>query len=96
VPAEVAGGTPVPAKLTNCGLPVALSPMLKVAEREPVAVGVNVTPIEQFPPAITLDPQVLVCRKSLALVPAVEIAVMLSVALPELVSVTVWTGLALP
>ena len=65
----------MPAKLTNCWLPVALSPMVKVAEREPEAVGVNVTPIEQFPPATTLDPQLLVCRKSPGLVPPTEIAV---------------------
>jgi len=96
VPAGVAGGTLVPAKLTNCGLPVALSPMLKAAEREPVAVGVNVTPIEQFPPATTLDPQLLVCRKSLGLVPPTEIPVMLSAALPELVSITLCTGLVVP
>jgi hypothetical protein len=96
VPAGVAGGTPVPAKFTNCGLPVALSPMLKVAEREPVAVGVNVTPIEQFPPATTPDPQLFVCWKSLGLVPPTEIPVMLSAALPELVSITLCAGLVLP
>ena len=96
MPAGVAGGTLVPAKLTNCGLPVALSPMLKAAEREPVAVGVNVTPIEQFPPATTLDPQLLVWRKSLGLVPPTEIPVMLSAALPELVSITLCTGLVVP
>jgi hypothetical protein len=43
--------------------------MLNVAERESVAVGVNVTPIEQFPPATTFDPQLFVCRKSPGLVP---------------------------
>jgi hypothetical protein len=73
-----------------------LSPMLKVAEREPVAVGVNVTPIEQFPPATTPDPQLFVCWKSLGLVPPTEIPVMLSAALPELVSITLCTGLVLP
>ena len=92
----MAGGTPVPAKLTNCGLPVALSPMLTVAEREPVAVGVNVTPIEQFPPAATLDPQLFVCRKSLGLAPPTEIPVMLSAALPELVSIKLCVRLAVP
>ena len=89
----MAGGTPVPANLTNCGLPVALSPMLKVAEREPVAVGVNVTSIEQFPPGTTPDPQLFVCWKSLALLPPTEIPVMLSAALPELVSITLCAGL---
>lgn len=80
MPAEVAGGTPEPAKPTNCGLPVALSPMFNVAEREPVAVGMNVTLIEQFPPALTLDPQVLICWKSPALAPATEIVAILSFA----------------
>jgi len=96
MPTGVAGGTPVPAKLTDCGLPVALSPMLNVAERGPAAVGVNVTPIEQFPPATTLDPQLVVCWKSPGLAPPTEIAVMLSAALPELVSITLCTGLVVP
>jgi hypothetical protein len=87
---------PVPVKFTNCGLPAALSAMLKVAEREPVACGAKVTPIEQFPPATTLDPQLVVCRKSPALAPPTEIAVILSSALPELVSVTLCTGLVTP
>lgn len=92
----MAGGPPVPVKPTNCGVPVALSPMLKLAERGPLAVGVNVTPIEQFPPATTLDPQLLVCWKSLGLVPPTETAVMLSVALPEFVSITLCSGLVAP
>jgi len=96
VPAGVAGPTPVPVKVTNCGLPVALSPMLNVAERGPVAVGVKVMPIEQFPPAATLDPQRLFCWKSPALVPPTEIAVMLSAAVPELVSITLCTELVAP
>lgn len=96
MPTGVAGGTPVPAKFTNCGLPVALSPMLNVAERGPVAVGVNVTPIVQFPPGTMLDPQALVCRKSPELAPPTEIAVMLSAALPALVSITLCTGLVVP
>jgi hypothetical protein len=70
--------------------------MLTVAEREPVAVGVNVTPIEQFPPAATLDPQLFVCRKSLGLAPPTEIPVMLSAALPELVSIKLCVRLAVP
>jgi hypothetical protein len=86
----------MPIKFANCGLPVVLSAMLNVADREPVAVGVNVTPIEQFPPATTLDPQLFVCRKSSGLVPPNEIAVMLSAALPELVSIRLCTGLVVP
>ena len=60
VPKGVAGGAPVPAKFTTWGLPAALSATLNVAEREPVAAGAKVTPIEHFPPANTLDPQLLV------------------------------------
>jgi hypothetical protein len=70
--------------------------MLNVAERGPVTVGVNVTPIEQFPPAPTLEPQPLVCRKSPGLAPPTEIAVILSAALPELLSITLCTGLVVP
>jgi hypothetical protein len=70
--------------------------MLNVAEREPVAVGVKVTPIKQLPPDTTLDPQLLVCRKSLGFVPPTEIAVMPSAALPELVSVRFFTALVVP
>lgn len=70
--------------------------MVKAAEREPVAVGLNVTPTEQLPPATTLDPQVLVCWKSPGFVPASEIAEMLSGALPELVSITLCAGLVVP
>jgi hypothetical protein len=50
----------VPAKLTVCGLPVALSVMVTEAARFPGAVGVNVTLMVQFPPAATELPQELV------------------------------------
>jgi len=96
VPAGVAGGAPVPAKFTNWGLPVTLSLTLSEAEREPVAVGVKVTLIEQFPPAKTLDPQLLVCWKSPGLLPPTEIAAMLTAASPELVSITLCAGLVVP
>ena len=51
---------PVPAKGTDCGLPPALSVMVIEARRLPMAAGVNVTLIVQFPPAATEPPQVLV------------------------------------
>ena len=41
--------TPMPVRLTACGLPPALSEMLKVAERVPMPAGVNVTLIMQVP-----------------------------------------------
>src|SRR5439155_1409932 len=43
------GATPVPDRPTVCGLALPLSAMLTDAVRVPVAVGVNVTPIEQDP-----------------------------------------------
>ena len=54
------GAVPVPLKPAVCGLPEALSVMATEALRAPVAVGENVTLIEQLPPAATLVPQVLV------------------------------------
>jgi len=51
---------PVPAKLTVCGLPLALSVIVSDALREPAAVGVNVTLMVQLAPAKTVLPQVFV------------------------------------
>jgi hypothetical protein len=56
----IAAATPVPVRLTVCGLPAALSEMLTVAVRIPAAVGVNVTLIMQLLFAATEPPQVLV------------------------------------
>ena len=67
---------------------MALSATLSVALRVPVAAGVKVTLIVQLEPAATLDPQVLACVKSLALVPETETLVTPKAALPVLVSVT--------
>ena len=51
---------PVPVRLTDCGLPEALSVMLRLLDRVPEAVGVNVTLMLQLAPAATELPQVLV------------------------------------
>ena len=59
-----------------------------VAVRVPAAVGLKVTLMVQLAPAATLEPQVLVWAKSLALVPESATLVMLKAALPELVRVT--------
>ena len=67
---------------------MALSATLSVALRVPVAAGVKVTLIVQLEPAATLDPQVLVCVKSPALVPETETLVTLNAAFPLLVRVT--------
>ena len=55
-----------------------MSATVKVALRDPVAVGVKVTLIVQFPPTATLDPQLLVCPKSPGLAPVKVILVMLN------------------
>jgi hypothetical protein len=52
--------TPCPASPTTCGLPPLLSVKLRVADRAPIAWGVNVTPTTQFESGPTDAPQVLV------------------------------------
>ena len=79
---------PVPERDTLWGLPEALSAMETEAERTPEAAGLNVTLIVQDVLAATLDPQVLVCEKSLALVPARLMPVTVKLLPPLFVSVT--------
>src|SRR5256712_484762 len=69
---------PVPVTLAVCGLLLALSVTVNVALRAPIAVGVNVTSIEQLAPAARLAPQLFVCAKSPLLVPVKAMLVMLS------------------
>jgi hypothetical protein len=83
--------SPVPDRLTLCGLPVALSVTVNKPVRLPDAVGVNVMLKEQLAPAARTPPvvlpggiQVSVSAKS----PVMAILVMSSWALPLLVSVT--------
>jgi hypothetical protein len=83
---------PIPVRLTDCGLPEALSVMLRVPVRLPDAVGVNVTLMVQFAPAATELPQVLVWAKS----PLAETPVRFSEALPVFASVTVCAALVVP
>src|SRR5713226_6167408 len=52
---------PVPVRLMLCGLPVALSAIVRAPVRVPVAVGVKVTMIVQFALAAREAPQVFVC-----------------------------------
>jgi len=80
---------PVPERATVCGLPVALSVTVIVPGWLPVAVGVNVTLMEQLAPAATEAGQVLVwAYGALA-----AMLVMFRAAVPELVSVTVCAAL---
>jgi hypothetical protein len=84
----------VPERLTDWGLPAALSVMVSEAKRLPLAEGVKMTLIEQLPPAATELPQLLVWAKSLAFEPESARLVTLKVALPELVNVIVCAELA--
>jgi hypothetical protein len=84
---------PVPFNTTSCGLPVALSAMLSVAESSPVVVGVNVTPIVQLAFAgkvpVGLQAFVPVASAKLPLFsPAIEKLVKLTGPLPVFVTVT--------
>ena len=79
----------MPLSVTLWGLPLALSVMMSEAARLPLAEGVKVTLIVQLPPAATELPHVLVWAKSLALVPVTVTLVIVNVALPVLVRVTV-------
>ena len=77
---------PVPVRATVCGLPDALSDTLTLAVLEPVVVGVNVALIVQLDPEPNVAPQVFVCEKSPALVPVMEILLIVNVEPPEFVN----------
>ena len=87
---------PVPVKFTVCGLPVALSVMVRLAVRLPVAVGAKVTLIAQLAPAATELPQVVVSAKSPLLAPVIAILVTLNDTAPVLVNVTMRAALVVP
>ena len=75
----------VPDRLTVCVPLPALSVMVSVPLRVPVAVGLNVTAIPQFAPAAIKLPQLFVCEK----LPLVATLEMVSGAVPAFESVTV-------
>jgi len=83
---------PVPVSDTVCGLPDALSVMLKVPVRVPVAVGVNVTLTVQLVLAARLVPQLLLCAKS----PLAVMLATLAAAVPVFDTVTGCEALLLP
>jgi hypothetical protein len=66
-----------------------LSETETAADLAPVALGLNFTLMKQLAPDATLVPQVLVWVKSAAFAPTIVTAVMLTVAWPLLLSVTV-------
>ena len=83
--------SPVPDSATLCGLPAALSVMLKAADRAPPAVGLNVTLIVQLAPALRELPQLSVCAKSFVSLPVIAMPLMVSAALPVFFKLTVCT-----
>jgi len=93
--AVAVGETPVPVKETVCGLPAALSVMVRKPGRVPPVEGVKVTLIVQFAPAAIVagaTGQLLVCAKS----PVMAIELMTRGAVPELVTVTACAALVVP
>jgi len=94
--AERVKSMPVPLNGTECGVPGALSAIIRLAERVPPPVGVNIKLIVQFPPAGTglLVEQVVplpVIAKSPASAPVIIKFAMFRSESPILVSVTVWS-----
>ena len=87
---------PVPLKVTDCGLPGALSAIVSKAARAPAAAGVKVTLIVQLLPPATELAQVLVWAKSVALIPVIAMLVVARAAFPVLVRVTDCAELVLP
>jgi len=89
---EILPMVPLPVRETTCGLPVALSVTVTVPLAVPFTCGENVTEIVQLPATARLAPQVLVCANPLLAFMLVSV----TVAVPVLVSVTVWAGLVVP
>jgi len=86
------GAVPVPVRLTDWVAGLALSVIVTAPVRVPAAVGLKVTLRVQLALAARLAPQVLVWEKS----PLAVMLVMLSVALPVLLRMTLWALLLVP
>src|SRR5215472_16801392 len=80
----------VPVRLTVCGLPLALSVIVRVAVNVPVPVRAKLTEIVQLPPALRLDPHPLV---TMYLGELAVILVIVTTDVPVLVMITFWLGL---
>lgn len=88
---------PVPDSATECGLPLALSAMFKVADRAPVPLGVKTTLMVAVPPlGATLIGVNVVVVKSEEFVPPNERLLRVSVAVPGLVTVISCAALLTP
>ena len=92
------GLLPSPLRLTDCGLPAALSVKVRVALRPPLAVGVKVTPTEHVPPDATGTPEQvsLLIAKSLGFAPPIVTVETVRFAVPLLVTVSACAALGAP
>lgn len=93
---EIEAAVPVPERLTDCGLPEALSVMDIDAERDPAAAGLKVTLIVHVALTASELPQLLVWPKSVELVPEIAMLDTVSVALPVFVKETACAALLTP
>ena len=83
------GAVPVPERARVCGLPVALSVMLRIADSLPAVAGLKVTDKFAFAPGATVTGNVGIDdRKSALLAPVIETAEITKLAVPVFVSVT--------
>ena len=87
---------PAPVSVAACGEPVALSATESVAEKLVAEAGVKVTEMEQWDPAASELPQVLVWLKSAGFVPAMEMLPIASAAVPLFERVMVCAVALLP
>jgi len=79
----------VPERLMDWGDVAALSVTAKAADELPADAGVKTTLMRHDLPALTVEPQVLVCAKLPAFAPVNAMAIPVRSPLPELVRVTV-------
>jgi hypothetical protein len=77
---------------TVCGEPVALSETLRLALLAPVTEGVKATEILQLDPAARVVAQALVSPNAFALVPVIETAMPVKIAVPVFDSTTTCEG----
>jgi hypothetical protein len=94
--AETVKSVPMPVSATVCGLPGALSVIVKAPVRVPVAVGVKLTPILQLlPPARGVPTAQVVVPVSRAKSPLTAKSVKFNVASPVFVTERGWAALRL-
>src|SRR5215469_8357416 len=77
---DAMGARPAPPSNTACGLPVALSAIVRDALRFPIASGVKLISMVQLAPTATELLHVLVCAKSPLFIPATTMLAMESAA----------------